>query len=227
MCVGTANFLLSQKIMADGEVRVTLPPPISSSNNNKRRLPRATRPSPSRKPSDELLPPQSATTHTPRKAWGAARWALLNSGAIVALAVAGAVYVALHAHAQTQPQPQTQAFGASVQPLGPPEVREAGGAPRRVAFTLVPAPESAGKWMRLGPQPAMRFARLLHYDVCCFAKTAFVCRSATRSLAVEAYISDTREVTVHVMHPDMVGARCRLTWTEEEEEAAAEDDDQS
>jgi len=156
---------------------------------------------------------EDAPFEDPRHTW-TRRWLVLHTAALVGLVLAGALYVMAHGHAPPGAPP------ARVTPVlendAGTAVVEGRVAPHHVSFTLVPAPDSAGKWMKLAAQPELRFERLLHYDVCCFVQAFFVCRSATKNLAVEAYVSETQEVVVHVVHPDMVGARCRFTWVERE-----------
>lgn len=88
-----------------------------------------------------------------------------------------------------------------------------------VAFNLIPT-DGAAKTMKLSLSGSgMNFDRLMHYDVCCYQALVFVCRGVTKNMAVDCVIE--REVDhiyalVLVNHVDMVGARCKLIWTEDE-----------
>jgi hypothetical protein len=206
--------------MGDSDVRVLIAPPSSSSPAKRARArvqpPVASSKYPGR---PRLLPPPPPSDDDElgvfedavARAW-TRRWLMLHSVAIVALALVGGVYMATH----TQLPPPVRAVTPILEDSSSSVVVEGRVAPHHVAFTLVPAPDSAGKWMKLPPQPELRFERLLHYDVCCFVQAYFLCRSATKNLAVEAYVTDAQEVVVHVVHPDMVGARCRFAWAERE-----------
>lgn len=82
-----------------------------------------------------------------------------------------------------------------------------------VPFTLVPDEGSLGRLMTL-PLKQLVFDRLVRYDVCCFQQIYFSCRSATKNLGVECLIAKDRGALINVLHPDMVGARCVLMWSE-------------
>lgn len=94
-------------------------------------------------------------------------------------------------------------------PVLPPEEQQQ---MLRIPFTLVPDPESAGKWMDVSLRLMDASLVPSHYEICCSIHgSTFVCRSATKSLAIEAYILlATRVARVQIMHPDMVGSLCSL-----------------
>lgn len=82
-----------------------------------------------------------------------------------------------------------------------------------VQFILVPDADTGGRLMNMSLKKVV-FDRLLRYDVCCFVQTYFVCRSVTRNVGVECYFAQDGTVVVEVNHPNMVGAKCHLIWTE-------------
>lgn len=82
-----------------------------------------------------------------------------------------------------------------------------------VPFTIVPDEGSSGRLMTL-PLKQLVFDRLVRYDVCCFQQSYFVCRAATKNIGVECLIAKDRGALINVVHPDMVGARCVLMWSE-------------
>lgn len=85
---------------------------------------------------------------------------------------------------------------------------------REVNFNLVPSKEvGSGRIMNLS-LPDIEFERVLRYDVCCFQKAYFACRSITKNLGVDCYLTNEKMAVIQVFHPDMVGARCTLMWTE-------------
>ncbi len=82
-----------------------------------------------------------------------------------------------------------------------------------VPFTLVPDESSKGRVMTLTLKQ-MVFERLVRYDVCCFQQSYFLCRSTTKNLGVECLMTKDKTALINVIHPDMVGARCTLMWSE-------------
>lgn len=90
---------------------------------------------------------------------------------------------------------------------------------KSVLFTLIPS-DPKGKTMKLPlHNSGMNYDKLLHYDVCCYRDEFFVCRSVTRNVAVDCILERDKTNTrvyalIMVKHPDMNGARCRLSWLE-------------
>jgi len=82
-----------------------------------------------------------------------------------------------------------------------------------IQFIIVPDPDTGGRLMNISVKKTV-FDRLLRYDVCCFVQSYFVCRSVTRNVGVECFFESSGNVLVQVNHPNMVGARCHLIWTE-------------
>jgi hypothetical protein len=64
------------------------------------------------------------------------------------------------------------------------------------------------------PIPDLNFDKLLRYDVCCFQQTYFICRSVTKNLGVDCYLTKEKTAVVRLFHPDMTGARCTILWSE-------------
>lgn len=82
-----------------------------------------------------------------------------------------------------------------------------------IPFNLVPDNESNGRLMTLSV-PQLTFSKLLKYDVCCKKGPLYACRAVSKNVGVEGYISEDGKATMHINHPDMVGARCTLMWIE-------------
>lgn len=82
-----------------------------------------------------------------------------------------------------------------------------------VAFNLVPEEGTKGKLMTLALQQ-MTFESVIRYDVCCYQSNYYMCRSITRNLGVDAYLTKDKTAVIHVIHPDMTGARCTIMWNE-------------
>ncbi len=60
------------------------------------------------------------------------------------------------------------------------------------------------------------FANLLYYDLCCMLRKpveSFVCRTSTKSLGVDAYMTD-KSVIIQVSNQNLIGSSCRLTYME-------------
>lgn len=83
-----------------------------------------------------------------------------------------------------------------------------------IPFNIIPDANSNGRIQTLS-NLNFTFDRLLHYNVCCFQQLYFVCRTSLgmKNLGVDAYLTSEQAVIVHVLHPDMVGARCELRIT--------------
>lgn len=64
------------------------------------------------------------------------------------------------------------------------------------------------------PLQNLTFERLIRYDVCCAHQAYFVCRSVLKNIGVEAYLTSEKNAVILLIHPDMVGARCVIMWTE-------------
>jgi hypothetical protein len=62
--------------------------------------------------------------------------------------------------------------------------------------------------------PDLNFDKLLRYDVCCYQQTYFICRSITKNLGVDCYLTKEKTAVVRLFHPDMTGARCTIVWSE-------------
>jgi hypothetical protein len=82
-----------------------------------------------------------------------------------------------------------------------------------VPFTLQPENNNNSRIMTI-PLQSLTFERLIRYDVCCTHQAYFVCRSALKNIGVEAYLTSEKNAVIVVIHPDMVGARCVIMWTE-------------
>lgn len=82
-----------------------------------------------------------------------------------------------------------------------------------VPFTLQPENNNNSRIMTI-PLQSLTFERLIRYDVCCTHQAYFVCRSVLKNIGVEAYLTSEKNAVVVVIHPDMVGARCVIMWTE-------------
>lgn len=63
--------------------------------------------------------------------------------------------------------------------------------------------------------PGLNFANLVRYDVCCFLKDTFLCRSSVmmKNLGVECIVKG-QTVVVFILHSDMAGAKCHFLWAE-------------
>lgn len=106
---------------------------------------------------------------------------------------------------------------APLEPPPPPGPRRDGGG-GVVAFNLIPT-DKAAKTMKLSLRgTGIAFERLVHYDVCCYQARVFVCRGVTKNMAVDCVIERDEGSAVYALvlvnHVDMVGARCKLIWTE-------------
>lgn len=64
------------------------------------------------------------------------------------------------------------------------------------------------------PLPDLNFDKLLRYDVCCYQQAYFICRSITKNLGVDCYLTKDKTAVVRLFHPDMTGARCTVIWSE-------------
>lgn len=62
--------------------------------------------------------------------------------------------------------------------------------------------------------PDLNFDKLLRYDVCCYQQSYFICRSVTKNLGVDCYLTKDKTAVVRLFHPDMTGARCTIIWSE-------------
>ena len=82
-----------------------------------------------------------------------------------------------------------------------------------VPFNLVPDNGTNGRIMTLDVRQ-MNFKQLLRYDVCCQQESYYVCRTVSKNLGIECYLTRENKAVVHINHPDMVGARCTLMWIE-------------
>lgn len=82
-----------------------------------------------------------------------------------------------------------------------------------VPFTLQPENNNNSRIMTI-PLQSLTFERLIRYDVCCTHQAYFVCRSVLKNIGVEAYLTSEKNAVIVVIHPDMVGARCVIMWTE-------------
>ena len=82
-----------------------------------------------------------------------------------------------------------------------------------IPFTLQADANSNGRIMTL-PVTNLTFERLIRYDVCCTHQAYFVCRSVLKNVGVDAYLTSEKNVVIIIIHPDMVGARCVVMWTE-------------
>jgi len=82
-----------------------------------------------------------------------------------------------------------------------------------VPFNLVPDEESNGRLMTLRV-PHMTFSKLLKYDICCKKGPIYVCRAVSKNVGVEGYFTSDGNAVLHINHPDMVGAQCKLMWIE-------------
>lgn len=83
----------------------------------------------------------------------------------------------------------------------------------RVPFTLVPDAESNGRIMTLRITQ-LNFSQVLRYDVCCRKGNFYVCRAVSKNLGVDCYLTSENSAVFYINHPDMVGARCTLLWSE-------------
>lgn len=87
------------------------------------------------------------------------------------------------------------------------------GATSTLPFNLVPDVGGTGMSISLKIYQ-IEFARLQHYDVCCFRNEEFICRSISKTLGVDAYIANSGQIAlIQNIHPEMVGSSCRLTWS--------------
>lgn len=97
--------------------------------------------------------------------------------------------------------------------LEPTTLQAARGATSTLPFNLVPDASSTSMTLSLKIYE-MEFARLQHYDVCCFRNEEFICRSISKTLGVDAYIASSgQSAIIQNIHPEMVGSSCRLTWS--------------
>jgi len=85
-----------------------------------------------------------------------------------------------------------------------------------VPFNLVPDNGTNGRLMTMDVRQ-MNFAQLLRYDVCCQQGHYYVCRTVSKNLGIECYLTSESKAVMHINHPDMVGARCTLMWIEKRE----------
>lgn len=89
---------------------------------------------------------------------------------------------------------------------------------QEMSFNLVPnnTDRRRGQSLVLSTrQYHIDYETLLFYTVCCHTQTQFFCSgsSTTESVGISALLlSEEQSLTVSVLHPDVIGARCRLVW---------------
>jgi len=145
------------------------------------------------------------------------RWFLpwINSVALLGVVVALIVYPTVHSNSARV----ARGSDTRVQLADGSAARHSNAAGRSVLFTLIPT-DKLGKTMKMSlHRSGMNYEKLLHYDVCCYRGEFFVCRSVTRNVAVDCIIEKDKSsgklyALILVKHPDMNGARCRLSWLE-------------
>ena len=81
-------------------------------------------------------------------------------------------------------------------------------------FTLQPDANTNEKIQTLTNLDIL-FDQVILYDVCCMHQVYFVCRTSNvKNIGVDAYLTSNKSAMVMIIHPDMVGARCVLMWTQ-------------
>lgn len=128
---------------------------------------------------------------------------IVNSGLIFVLFVlVGVVFL-------TQP--------GTTQPVIPPPNVRMNSVSHEKSFTLIPSEGSMDKHMVLSPL-ILDYDTLQTYDLCCYKKNGYVCRMVMKNMGVDAVIEKSTEGKIYglivIQHPDMIGARCKLFWTE-------------
>ena len=60
------------------------------------------------------------------------------------------------------------------------------------------------------------FVNLMFFDICCIVHKQgyFICKTSSKSLGIDAYITNKESVVVQISNQDLVGSACRLTWAE-------------
>lgn len=90
-------------------------------------------------------------------------------------------------------------------------------ATRVYPFNFVPT-DPVEKLMVLSlSQSGMIYDNVQYYDVCCRNSDFMVCRSVTQNMSIDCVLQNTAKglfALVFARHTDMVGARCRLLWSE-------------
>lgn len=81
-------------------------------------------------------------------------------------------------------------------------------------FTLQPDANTNDK-IQVLTNLQLTLENVIVYDVCCMHQVYFVCRTSNvKNVGVDAYLTSNKSAMVLIIHPDMVGARCVLRWTE-------------
>jgi hypothetical protein len=83
-----------------------------------------------------------------------------------------------------------------------------------IPFNLIPDNGTNGRIMTMDVAQ-LNFDMLLRYDVCCKKSHYYVCRTVSKNLGIEGYLTHDNKAVLHINHPDMVGAQCTLMWIEQ------------
>lgn len=81
-----------------------------------------------------------------------------------------------------------------------------------VSFVMKPDKDSGGKYMTLPVDVDLK--DMIHFEVCCAVQNFFFCNVATKNLGVSAYVTNTKTAVVQIIHDDMLGAECKLMWSQ-------------
>jgi len=99
-------------------------------------------------------------------------------------------------------------------PLQPPQVRITATVSSVIPFTLVPDSKSANRYMTLPLTNVSNMKDVLHFQVCCNVRQFFLCGPVTKNLGVTAYLTTEKTAIIQIIHDDMIGAACKLFWTQ-------------
>jgi len=110
--------------------------------------------------------------------------------------------------------PQTAAVLGAITPIL--ERDESRHARFKFSFTLQPDEGSSRlQTLQITNPDDFNLEQVLVYEVCCFHTGLFVCRTmaGVKNIGIDAYFSGAKSLIVHIVHPEMVGAKCNLLWT--------------
>ena len=83
-----------------------------------------------------------------------------------------------------------------------------------IMFNLIPDDTSTGGRIMTLSLRTMVFDRLQRYDLCCFQQSIYACRSITKNVGADCYLTRDKTAVITIGHPELVGARCKIMWTE-------------